>query len=227
MTVATQVNKVQDIGTGATRTFPFSPMVIYAATELAVITTVIATGVETVRTRGTGPTNFLVNLTTFKGTGSIDFPAAGGTLLPLTERITMIRVPPLKQLTDLVSQGPYLAEVQEDQFDKLIMIAQHHQEILDRCLRVQRSELTTLDAELPSAIGNEERYVRLNADGDGFDLVALSGVTGALSSATPQQVVAASPSAGSSADLSRADHSHQTPDIVLVGAYAFNASNFT
>lgn len=227
MTVATDVNKVQAVGTGATRTFSFSPMVIFAATELVVITTVIATGEETVRTRGTGPTNFLVNLTTFPGTGSIDFPAAGGTLLPNTERITQIRVPPLEQLTDLRTQGPYLPEVQEDQFDKIVMMVLEHQEILDRCLQVQRSELTTVDSGVPSVIGNEEKFVRVNEDGDGFDLVALSGVSGALSSATPAQVVASSPSAGSSNDLSRADHAHKSPDIVLIGAHAFNATNFT
>ena len=227
MTVATQVNKVQAIGTGATRTFSFSPMVIFAATELVVITTVIATGAETVRTRGTGATNFLVNLTRFPGTGSIDFPADGGTLLPITERITIRRVLTLEQLTNLRSQGPYLAEVQEDQFDKILMILLQHDEVLDRCLQVQRSELTTLDSGLPSAIGNESQFVRVNSDGDGFDLVALSGVTGALSSATPAQVVATSPSAGSSDDISRADHAHKSPDIVLVGAHAFNATNFT
>ena len=132
MTVATDVNKVQAVGTGVTRTHKFSPMVIFAASELVVITTVIATGVETVRTRGTGPTNFLLNLTTFPGTGSIDFPAAGGTLLPTTERITIVRVPPLEQPTDLRTQGPYFPAVQEDQFDKIVMMILENLAILDR-----------------------------------------------------------------------------------------------
>ena len=227
MTVATQVNKVQAIGTGVTRTFSFSPMVIFTATDLVVITTIIATGVETVRTRGTGATNFLVNLTTFPGTGSIDFPADGGTLLLATERITIIRVSVLEQLTTLRTQGPYLPAVQEDQFDKIVMLLLQHEEILDRCLRVQRSELTSLDSELPSAIGNESRFVRVNKDGDSFDIVALTAVTGALSSSAPAQVVAGSPSSGSSDDISRADHAHKSPDIVLIGAFAFNSSNFT
>ena len=135
---------------------------------------------------------------------------------------------PLKeQLTNLRTQGPYFPAVQEDQFDKIVMMILEHQEILDRCLQVQRSELTTVDSGIPSMIGNEEKFVRANAAGDGFDLAALSGVTGAISDATPAQVVGSSPSAGSSDDLSRADHAHKSPDIVLVGAHAYNAQNFT
>ena len=228
MTVATQVLAVQGIGTGATRTFSFSPLVIFAASELVVVTSVIATGVETVRTLGTGTTNFSVNTTTFPGTGSIQYPASGGTLLETTDRITILRVLVLEQDTNLVNQGAYLPEVQESQFDKLLMIDQQQQDQLDRGLRVQRSELrSSVDAELPSLIGNESKYIRVNSDGDGFDLVALSGVTGALSSDAGSQVVVASPSSGSSDDIARADHTHQTPDIVLVASYTIASLNFS
>lgn len=226
MTVLTQVDKVQATGNGVARTYSFSPMVIFEADDLVVITTVIATGVETVVSRGTGPTNYLLNLTSFPGTGSIDFPAAGGTLLPSTERITVIRTLTLEQATNL-GNGPYLPEVQEDQFDKLLMIDQNQQEQLDRSLQIQRSELDTVDAELPSLIGNESKYIRVNSDGNGFDLVALTGVTGALSSAAGSQVVMTGPGSGSSADIARADHTHNTPDIVSVATLTIASLNFS
>lgn len=227
MTVASQVNKVQAVGNDAARTFSFSPMILFDIDDLVVIVTVIATGVETVITRGTGATNYLVNNTTFPSTGSIDYPASGGTLLTSTQRISIIRALTLEQLTDLENQGGYLPEVQEDQFDKLVMMIQQHQEALNRSLQIQRSELTTVDAELPSLIGNESLFVRVNADGDGFDLVALTGVSGALSSAAGAQVVLTNPSSGSSNDIARADHTHQSPSLVLAATFAYAGENFT
>lgn len=226
MTVATQTNPVQATGNGVTRTWSYSPIVIYASTELEVITTIIATGVETVRTLGTGSTNFSNNLTSFPGTGSIQFPAAGGTLLPSTERINIRRVVTLEQQTDLVNQGPYEPERLEDQFDKIVFMAIQLQEQLNRSLHIQRSELTTADSELPSLIGNESKVMRVNSDGDGFDLVDFSSSAGALSSAAGQQIVTGTASSGTSADIARADHTHQTPDIVLVTTFVFNAQNF-
>ncbi len=68
MTVKTQVNKIEPItGNGVARTYSFSPIVIYDADDLEVVTTVIATGEETFLTRGTGPTNYAVLLTSFPG----------------------------------------------------------------------------------------------------------------------------------------------------------------
>ena len=225
MTVATQVKKTPATGNGTARTFSFSPMAIYAVTELEVVTTVTATGVETVRSRGTGATNYAVNLTSFPGTGTIDFPAAGGTLLPATETITIRRVLTLEQQTDL-GVGPYLPQVQEDQFDKLVMIDLQQQEQLDRSLRLQVSESSSLDAELPALVANALRFLRVNATETGFEFVALTTVTGALSSATPQAIVLANPSAGSSADIARADHTHQAASQDLTAINVFNAQNF-
>ena len=226
MTVATQVKKVRRDGNGTARTFSFSPMVIHSADELEVTTMVTATGVETVRARGTGATNYILNLTTFPGTGSIDFPAAGGTLLPSTEVIVIRRVLTLEQLTDLESQGPYDAEVQEVQFDKLAMIDLQQQEQLDRSLRLRVTELTTQDAELPALVGNASRFLRVNAAEDGFDLVAVTSVSGTLSSATPERVTLVSGSAGSSNDIARADHSHQAAPQDLTAINVYNAQSF-
>ena len=226
MTVATDVEKVRRAGNGTARTFSFSPLVIHSADELEVTTVVLATGVETTRARGTGSTSYAVNLTSFPGTGTIDFPAEGGTLLPSSEVIVIRRVLALKQLTRLESVGGYDPGVQEDQFDRFTMTDLQQQEQLDRCLRVPVGSLAALDAELPPAEGNASRFVRLNAAEDGFELVALTSVEGVLSSAVPERVVLISGSAGSSADVARADHSHQAAAQDVTAINLFNAQSF-
>ncbi len=225
MTVKTQVYKIEPItGNGVARTYSFSPMTIDSADELEVVTTVIATGVETVLTRGTGPTNYAVLLTSFPGTGSINFPTAGGTLLPSTETITIRRVLTLEQATDLQNQGDYDAEVQEAQFDKLLKIDLQQQEQLDRSLRIQVSELSTVDAALPFLVAS--RYPRVKSDGTGFELVDSVSVTGALSNVAPEAVVLVDPSAGVSTDIARADHTHRAAPQDRTSINMFNAANF-
>ena len=226
MTVATEVNKVRRAGNGTARTFSFSPLIIHSADELEVTTMVVATGVETVRARGTGSTSYAVNLTSFPGTGTIDFPTEGGTLLPSTEVVVIRRVLTLKQLTKLESVGGYDPSVQETQFDRFLMTDLQQQEQLDRCLRLPVGSLTSVDAELPTVLGNASRYVRLNSDEDGLEFVALTSVSGALSSETPARVVLTSALAGSSDDIARADHSHQAAAQDVTAIHMFNAATF-
>ncbi len=140
MTVETTTKKVTATGNGSATTFSFSPIVIYAATDLVVVTTVIATGVETTRTQGTGSTNWSIGLTTYPATGSITYPADTVTPLPATETITIKRVLPLEQSTDLENQGGYFPDVQEQQFDKLVMIDLQQQEEIDRSFKAPLAE---------------------------------------------------------------------------------------
>lgn len=225
MTIANQVSIVQAIGNGVARTFKFSPMVIYTADELIVIKTTIATGAFEVIARGSSATSYGMNVTSFPGTGSINYPTAGGTLLASTERLSILLNVTKTQLTDL-GRDKYFPEVQEDQYDKFMSMILNLQGQADRSLHIQQGELTTVDTELPSMIGNEEKYIRVNATGTGFELVGLTGTTGALSSAAGAQVVLENPSAGSSGDLARADHTHQTPDLVKVAAFAYAGETF-
>ena len=219
MTSTSEVKKVSAVGNGVRRTFSFSPMVIFTNSELEVITTVIATGVETVRTLGTGALNYSISIadTGFPDTGSIDFPAAGGTLLPSTERISIRRVPPLTQLTDLES-GEYLPQVQEDQFDRLVAIDLKLQEELDRCLKfpVSNSDInSTFSTVIPSHIStNASQFLRLNSARTAIELAAVATTTGSASDAAPQDVDLSAAAAGSNAPYSREDHVHFLPTTV-------------
>ena len=123
MTISTLVDKVRADGNGTARTFSFSPMTIYGADDLQVITRVIATGVETPILRGSSSTTYQLNLTTFPGTGSIDYPASGGTLLPSTEEIIIKVTLTLEQQLKLTraAYDPATTELQFDNPTRLII----------------------------------------------------------------------------------------------------------
>ncbi len=227
MTRPSTVNKVKATGTGVRRTFSFSPIVIFADSELEVITRIIATGVETVRTLGTTATTYSISIPTngYPATGSIDFPASGGTLLPATEEIIIRAVLDLGQDTNLEA-GEYDPEVQEQQFDRLAAVDQQQQDQLDRSLRVPMSTPTTVDNEVPPPITGS-RYLRLKSDLTGYEWVELTSTgTAVVSDATPEVVALVTGSAGSSSDVSRADHAHVEDDDILNAVNIHNALNF-
>ena len=228
MTRPSTVNKVTATGNGVRRTFSFSPIVIFADGELEVVTRVTATGVETLRSLGTTSTTYSVSIPAngYPATGSIDFPASGGTLLPSTEEIIIRAVLTLRQDTDLEA-GDYSPEVQEEQFDRFAAADQQQQEQLDRSLRVPVGTPSTLAMETPPPITGE-LYLRLKLDLTGWELVGLTGTgTAVASDATPQVVALVAGSSGTSGDFSRQDHAHLVDAYIKLSADIHNALNFT
>jgi len=227
MTLPSVVNEVTRTGNGTARTFSFSDVVIFAETELEVKTRVTATGVETVRTLGTGATNYSISIAAgaYPASGSIDFPAAGGTLLPSTETIHIRRVVTKTQSTKL-SRGNYDPAAQEEQYDIISATLQEVLGILDRCLKAQSSFPSTIDMELPPLVtGN--LYPRFKSDETGWEMVELASTgTAVVSDAAPQGVSLTAAAAGTSADLSRADHAHLVDAYIKFSADIHNALNF-
>lgn len=179
MTVQNQTKKVTGLGNGSARTFSFSPIVVNANSEL-VVTKVDANSVETTLSEGSSSTTYSVAITgSLPGTGSIDYPASGGTLLVTGEKIVIKRVLTLEQQTDLENQGGYFPEVQETAFDKLVMIALQQQEEIDRSIRLAVSVVSSFDTELPSNIATLAGLgVVVNAAGTGLSLAAtITGTT--------------------------------------------------
>ena len=228
MTRPSTVNKVTATGNGVRRTFSFSPIVIFADSELEVVTRVIATGVETSRSLGTTSTTYSISIPAngYPATGSIDFPASGGTLLPPTEEIHIRAVLDLGQDTNLEA-GEYDPEVQEQQFDRFAAADQQQQDQLDRSLRVPMSTPATLDMEMPPPItGN--LYLRLLTDLTGWEFVGLTSTgTAVASDAVPQDTSLVAGVPGTSGDFSRADHTHEEDDDILNAVNIHNALNFT
>ena len=229
MTVSTNLDKVTATGTSLRRTFSFSPIVIWDSDELEVITQIIATGVETIRTLGTGPTNYSISIPDggYPATGSIDFPAAGGTLLPATEKIFIRRVEPLRQDVDYESQGGYDSEVLEQSLDQIVAMVIQLQEQADRSLKSPVGTPSTVDHEMPPPVTGS-LYLRLKSDLTGWELVELSSTgTSVVSDATPQETALAAGAAGTSDDVSRADHAHLTNAYIKLSADVHNALNFS
>ena len=186
MTISYTSSRVDVNGNGVARVFSFSPMTIFASTDLEV-TVRTAAGVETVIAQGNGSTNYSLGVTTFPGTGSITYPATGGTLLPLGDKIVIKRVIPLTQLTDLENQGGYFAEVQETTFDRTVAMIQQQQEQLDRTFTLAETD-PAIPLTMPTSTVRANKF--LGFDGSG-NPQAMSGVSSAAVSAAMEAVVAA------------------------------------
>lgn len=96
-------------------------------------------------------------------------------------RLTIRRVLPLTQGTDIRNQGDYYGETHEDEFDRRVMVGQQQQDQLDRSLRLPESiSPDDFEMELPGDIAdNPGKVLAVNAAGDGIELSdATQGATG-------------------------------------------------
>lgn len=169
MTVETQTKKVSADGNDVATVFSFSPIVIFASTDI-VVTKVDASDVETVLAEGASATTYSVSVSPFPGTGSITYPAVGGTPLATGESITIKRVLTLEQTLDLENQGGYLPENQEQAHDKHTMVSLQQQEEIDRCVKLaDTDDETALDTTLPAGGASKGNFfLGLNAAGTGL-----------------------------------------------------------
>jgi len=162
MTVQDATAKVTRSGNGVATTFSFDPLVIFDATQLVVVKTSVA-GVETTVARGTSATTYSVSVAEYPGTGSIVYPASGGTPLASGETLTIKRVLPLTQTMDLNNRGGYFPDLQEVAFDKLTMLAIQSQEQVDRTLKVPAGETSII--ELPSVALRAGKFLKFGDTG--------------------------------------------------------------
>ena len=157
MTVASSTNRVDYTGNGSTTVFSFT-FRIFAATDL-VVTKADADGVETVLTLNTDYT--------VTGVGSY----SGGTVtispaLSSDYDLTIQRVLPLTQETDLRNQGQFFAETHEDVFDRMSMINQQLQEQLDRAAKLPVTNTADADALVADIVLLADNLSDLNTIAD-------------------------------------------------------------
>lgn len=138
MTVSSDTNRADFTGNGSTVNFATTFRFLQNS-DVKVIQTVIATGVETEQ----------VEITDYTLVGAgLD---AGGTVTmlvappgpPSATTLTIKRDVPLTQQTDYVENDNFPAESHEDALDKLTMIVQQQQEELDRTLKTAESSTAT------------------------------------------------------------------------------------
>lgn len=176
-TVTSETTRISYAGNGSNTVFAY-PFKIYADADLLVIIE-DADGDETVQT--------LTTHYTVSGAGNDSGGNVTMTTAPASgETLTIMRDRALKQETDYVQGGPFLADSHEDALDELTILVQQLQEQLDRAIKVNRSStLTDIEIEDPGA----GEYLRWNLLGNGVDATAqtndlgnfLASGTGAVS----------------------------------------------
>lgn len=138
MTVQTEIKRVVQVGTGATRTFYFNATV-QGLDDLKVFT-VNSAGVQALQVRGGAGTydyTVLINAATKFATITLNNNLASGF------KIVILRGTPIVQQVDYVEGDPFQAETHEGALDRLTIIATQLQEQLDRSLQVVETSTVT------------------------------------------------------------------------------------
>jgi hypothetical protein len=172
MSLSNANNRNDYVGNGSVDTYNYT-FRIFDDDDIEVIVRNL-TGVETVLTKTThysvtgvggvsGGTIPLVN-------GAFDWIDGDGDL-KVDYVLTIRRVIPLVQETDIRNQGAFFPEIHEDQFDKLVMIDQQQQDELDRSLKLPVTvNPSTFSGILPAGlVGNPGASIIVNPAGDGLD----------------------------------------------------------
>lgn len=203
-TISSTTSRMDYTGNGAVDTYSYSYK-IFANTDLLV--TVRDT--DDVETTLTLTTDYTVT-----GVGS----SSGGNVVLVNSAqawldgdgdlktnyiLTIRRVRPIKQLTDIRNQGAFYPETHEDTFDSLVMIDQQQQDEIDRSVKLsETTDPDDFDTAIPaSLVGNPGASIIVNDDGDGFT----DGPTAdAISDAQANAVSAAADAAQAAIDAAAA-----------------------
>lgn len=179
MTLASATNRVDYVGNGAVDTYSYTFRIISNTDILVTVRDTV--GVETTLTL---TTHYTVSGVGDAGGGSValvngafDWLDGDGDLKS-GYALTIRRVRPLTQLTDIRNQGEFFPETHEDEFDILTMVDQQQQDEIDRSVKlpetVAGSGFTTT---LPASIADNPGFaIVVNATGDGFDLADVGGL---------------------------------------------------
>ena len=146
-------------GNGSTTAFAYT-FPINTTSEITVIER-SATGAETVKSEGTGSTNYgIVNSGASGGTITmVTAPASGTTLL-------IRRNTDFTQETDYVANDPFPAETHEDALDKLQMQNQELEEELNRSLKISRTNSMTSTEFTTSATDRASKILAFDSSGE-------------------------------------------------------------
>jgi hypothetical protein len=172
MTVATTTNRESFAGDGVTIAFPFT-FKAFADTDINVVVR-SAAGVETTLTRNTHFTA-AVNETsggtvTLIGTYAATPPASG-------ETVVVYRSIPYTQAIDLIENDPQHAAVQEEGYDRAVILAQQLKDAMSRSIQLPVSTAVS-DLSLPEPVAG--KYLGWNDAGDALEnreLISSVGVS--------------------------------------------------
>lgn len=176
MTISTTTNRVPYTGNGVAVAFSF-PYAFFAQADLVVVETIIATGVQTVKTL---TTHYTIS-------GSVDalgHYSSGGTVTAVTAPAstvtwTIYRDPTATQTTDLVENDPMPAESIEAALDYQTMLNQRTRDIAARSLQQPEGDSATI-GRLPAKVDRADTVLAFDSDGDPIPAVLTAAVGTAL-----------------------------------------------
>jgi microcystin-dependent protein len=172
-TVTETTNKTTYDCNGSVTNFVFSfPIVGTDTSQIMVILREESTGDETTLAETTHYTVSAVNN---------DY-SGGGTVTTVDTysgdyQLTILRDTPRTQTTDLTESRILRASTLENAYDKITLIAQDLYELLDRSLKLPKTDTQT-DLEIPDSVTRANKYLAFDDDGDP---IASSGPAGASS----------------------------------------------
>jgi len=153
MTITNTSSKEIKNGNGVATDFSFA-FVVNKTADLQVVHT-DASDVETVLSEGVGTSNYVMNVSSYPGAGSITYPASGAGILPVGETLTIARLVDLTQDTDLINQGAWNPSTVEGTFDYSRMIDIQQQEEINRSLKAPISTPDGVDFTVPAPSANK------------------------------------------------------------------------
>ena len=160
MTISTTIIKNSYSGNGSTTAFTYN-FKITAETEIEVIVKTNATGAESVRSIGTGSTNYAVS-GVGDNSGTVTFVTAPTNL----ETVVLRRSTTQTQAMDLIDNDPMSADTIETAHDKSIAISQELQEQLDRSLKISRANTMTSTEFVTSATDRANKVLAFDSSGE-------------------------------------------------------------
>lgn len=166
MTISGQNNRNDYTGNGATATYSYG-FKILSKTDLKVVKR-DTSDVETVLTVDT---DYTVSGVGASAGGSITLTAGN---LPTNYKLTIRRLRPLTQGTDIRNQGAFYPEVHEDAFDDLTMKDQTQQVELDRTIKLPETVTgVSVNLPVPSAL----KVLRWNSGATALEQVAPADIS--------------------------------------------------
>ena len=165
MTVSSTTLKNSYSGNGSTTAFAYN-FKIFASSELKVFIR-SSTGTETLRSEGSGSTNYAVT-----GVGE----AAGGTVTFVTapasgETVVLLRDTGLTQDTDYLENDSFPANSHEEALDKLTHIVQELDEEVARSFKVSKTNSITTPEFTEDAAARASKALGFSSDGNTLAVV--------------------------------------------------------
>ena len=179
MTIGT-TNRNDATGNDATTVYAYG-FKIFAATDLEV-TIKDTSGNETLLVY---PTAYSVSGVGLAAGGNVtltdldaSYQNADGTL-KLNYTITIRRIRPLTQTTDIRNQGGFFASTHEDTFDHLMMVDQQEQDAINRGIKLQTTEVgSAAKTTLPTATQRASKFFAWDASGN--PIASTGGLSGVV-----------------------------------------------